>query len=172
MTESVDPIVEIAGNVMSRVAAGVDVMTLIDADGERHGMTISSLVQVSAEPPSVLMCIGPAASSRPHLVPGQAFCINVLASDQVAQSVGFAYGTEDPFEVFDWSAAPGGTPVLSGTTAHLMCEVERVVVHNDTAVVMSRVTDGEVYKDEALVYWMQSYFGDLVRTAPDVKGTW
>jgi flavin reductase (DIM6/NTAB) family NADH-FMN oxidoreductase RutF len=172
MPESIDPLVEVNREVMARVAAAVEVVTLIDDEGALHGMTISSLAPVSAEPPSLLVCIGPEASTRPSLVPGQAFCINVLASDQVDQSVGFAYGTEDPFEVFEWSPGPDGTPILGGTTAHLMCEVERVVVHHETAVVMAKVIGGATHKDEALVYWMQSYYGDLVSTTPVVQGTW
>lgn len=172
MRESIDPMVEVNKEVMARVAASVEVVTLIDAERTLRGMTISSLAQVSAEPPSLLVCIGRDASTRPSLVLGQTFCVNVLASDQVDQSVGFAYGTEDPFEVFDWSPAPDGTPILAGTTAHLMCEVERVVVHHETAVVLAKVTGGETHKDEALVYWLQSYYGDLVSTAPVVQGSW
>jgi len=168
MTESIDPLEETARAVMARVAASVEVVTMRDADGNPRGMTVSSLTPVSAESPTLLVCIGPAASMRPSFVTGQAFCVNVLASDQVDQSVGFAFGTEDPFEVFDWSPAADGTPVLAGTAAHLMCEIDRVVIYNETAVVLAKVTGGDVSKDETLVYWMQSYYGDLVPTAQEV----
>ena len=172
MIEPIDPLVETARAVMSRVAASVEVVTMRDAEGNPRGMTVSSLTQVSADSPALLVCIGPAASMRPSFVTGQAFCVNVLSSDQVDLSVGFAFGTEDPFEVFEWSPAADGTPVLAGTAAHLMCEVDRVVVFNETAVVLASVTGGEVYKDETLVYWMQSYYGDLVPTAQEVQGDW
>jgi len=172
MIESIDPLVETARAVMSRVAASVEVVTMRDADGNPRGMTVSSLTQVSAESPALLVCIGPNASMRPFFVDGQAFCVNVLSSDQVDLSVGFAFGTEDPFEVFGWSPAHDGTPVLAGTAAHLMCEVDQVVVYNETAVVLASVTGGEVYKNETLVYWMQSYYGDLVPTAQEVQGDW
>jgi flavin reductase (DIM6/NTAB) family NADH-FMN oxidoreductase RutF len=147
---------------MAAVAAGVAVMTLADADGEPRGMTISSLTPVSADPPSVLMCVGGAASSRPYLVKGQRFCANVLAADQVAQSMGFAFGEDDPFVTFGWTPAEDGTPVLDGTAAHLLCEVERVVDHHGTAVVLAAAIGGAVAKDEALVYWNTAYYGDLV----------
>ena len=39
---------------------------------------ISSLTPVSADPPSVLMCIGGGASSRPAMVEGQTFCANTI----------------------------------------------------------------------------------------------
>ena len=165
-------LVDAAKEVMGRIAMTVEVMTLIETDGTLRGMTISSLAPVSADPPSVLMCIGPQASSRPALVEGKTFCINVLATDQVPAAIGFAYGTEDPFDVFDWEPAPDGTPVVSGSAVTLFCEVENVVLHHETAVVLARVTGGEVHKDEALVYWQQKYYGDFVGIMPEETGTW
>lgn len=172
MSETTDPLVDLHAQVMDRLAAGVAVMTLVDPDGVRRGMTISSLTPVSADPPSVLMCIGGAASSRPSMVPGQTFCANILAADQVALSPGFAWGDEDPFTVFEWEPAEDGTPVLTGTTAHLLCEIERVVEHHGTAVVLAKPTGGGVHKDEALVYWMKQYFVDLVREPEGTTGVW
>ena len=157
---------------MDRVAAGVAVVTLIDPAGVRRGMTISSLTPVSSDPPSVLMCIGGGASSRSYFVAGQAFCANVLASDQVAQSMGFAFGSADPFEVFDWSEGPDGTPVLEGTAAHLFGIVESVVDHHGTGVVLAKVTGGAVSKDESLVYWRKRYFSGLLAVEPEEVGKW
>jgi flavin reductase (DIM6/NTAB) family NADH-FMN oxidoreductase RutF len=164
--------VEACRQVMAAVAAGVAVMTLVDADGVLHGMTISSLTPVSADPPSVLLCVGGAASSRPYLVAGQRFCANVLAADQVAQSMGFAFGEDDPFATFGWTPAEDGTPVLDGTSGHLLCEVERVVDHHGTGVVLAAVIDGTVTKDEALVYWKTAYYGGLIPVEPGVTGRW
>ncbi|MEN8234997.1 MAG: flavin reductase family protein [Actinomycetota bacterium] len=172
MTESSGAVAEVARDVMSRVAFGLEVVTLSDPDGVPRGMTISSLTQVSAEPPSVLVCLGPQASITRSLSPGQTFCVNVLASDQVDESYGFSYGTEDPFEAFDWSPAADGTPILSGTAAHLMCVVERVVDHHGSAVVLSKVVGGAVHKDETLVYWRKQYFSDLGPAVPGMRGTW
>jgi flavin reductase (DIM6/NTAB) family NADH-FMN oxidoreductase RutF len=164
--------VEACREVMAAVAAGVAVMTLVDADGEPHGMTISSLTPVSADPPSVLVCVGGAASSRPYLAEGQRFCANVLAADQVAQSMGFAFGEADPFATFGWTPAEDGTPVLEGTAAQLMCEVERVVDHHGTGVVLAAVISGAVARDEALVYWKTAYYGGLVPVEPGTTGRW
>jgi flavin reductase (DIM6/NTAB) family NADH-FMN oxidoreductase RutF len=172
MSDTDQDLVDVARAVMGRIAMTVEVMTLVEADGTPRGMTISSLAPVSAEPPSVLMCIGPQASSRPALVPGKAFCINVLASDQVPAAIGFAYGTEDPFEVFPWESGPDGVPIVGGSAATLFCEVENVVLHHETAVVLAKVTGGEVHKNEALVYWQQKYYGDFSRVMPEVTGTW
>jgi flavin reductase (DIM6/NTAB) family NADH-FMN oxidoreductase RutF len=169
---SPETIVEVTSEVMGRVAAGVAVMTLVDDDGVRRGMTISSLTPVSSDPPSVLVCVGGAASSRPALVEGRVVCMNVLAADQVPVSIGFAWGEDDPFSVFDWTPAADGIPVLSDTTAHLLCRVVGVVEHHGTAVVLADVLDGAVHADEALVYWRKQYFGGLVPAEPTSTGTW
>lgn len=169
---SSDELVDLAKELTGRIAAGIAVMTLVDGAGVKRGMTISSLTPVSADPPSVLMCIGGTASSRPALTVGRAFCANLLAADQTPVSAGFAWGDEDPFDVFEWEPAADGTPVLAGIAAHLMCRVEKVVEHHDTAVVLAAVESGAAHKDEALVYWRRSYFGDLVPVQPEAGGVW
>lgn len=172
MASSLETPVDLAREITGRVAAGIAVMTLVDDQGVRRGMTISSLTPVSADPPSVLMCIGGAASARPALIEGRAFCANVLAADQAKVSMGFAWGDADPFEVFSWRPAADGTPILDDTAAHLLCRVERVVEHHGTAVVLAAVEGGGVDRDEALVYWRKTYFGGLVPVEPEAGGVW
>ncbi len=171
MTAEIDAI-EICRSVMAAVPAGVAVMAPEDPEGVRRGMTISSLAVVSYEPPSVLMCIGGAASWRPSLVPGRRFCANVLAPDQTAQSVGFAWSEADPFAGLEWSPAADGTPVLAGTAAHLLCTVEEAVEQHGTRVVMAGVDGGSLDREDALVYWKHAYFGEMTPVAPDFKGRW
>lgn len=154
--------VEVCRDVMESVAASVAVLTLVDGEGQRHGMTISSLTPVSADPPSVLVCVGGAASSRPFLVEGQRFGLSVLSAGQQAHSMGFAFGAEDPFETFGWTPATDGTPILDGAAAHLICDVERVVDHHGTAVVLAGVVAGGVTKNEVLVYWKTRYFDQIL----------
>ncbi len=165
-------VAELCAEVMAAMPSGVAVMTLVDDAGGLHGMTISSLTPVSSEPPSVLMCVGGSASSRPFLIEGQRLCANILAADQAAHSMGFAFGDDDPFEVFEWSSDEDGTPILANTAAHLLCEVERVVDYHETAVVLAAVRGGSVDKDETLVYRNKSYFGDLIPVTSGAKGQW
>jgi len=170
--QSSPELIQLCADAMGAVPSGVAVMTLVDADGGLHGMTISSLTPVSSDPPSVLMCVGGSASSRPFLVEGQRLCANILAADQAAQSMGFAFGDDDPFEVFEWAPADDGTPILADTAAHLLCEVERVVDHHDTGVVLAAVQGGSIDKDETLVYRNKAYFGDLIPVPSGATGRW
>jgi len=98
MTTEEEAFSESCVEVMSRIAAAVAVLTLEDADGVRRGMTITSLTSVAADPPAVLVCVANTASSRPSMVPGQTFCANLLAADQVPHSLGFSWAkSDDPF---------------------------------------------------------------------------
>lgn len=51
--------------VMRQVAGAVSVITAQHADA-RAGLTATSLTALSAEPPTVLVCINHGASSWPH----------------------------------------------------------------------------------------------------------
>lgn len=149
--------VDACREVMSTVASGVAVLTFIDDLGAMRGMTISSLTPVSADPPSVLMCIGGKASCLPALQVGRVFAANVLRSGQAFVSSAFAFGTEDPFTLFPWTRTGDGPPVLDDAAAYLVGVVERIVEHHGTAVVLAGVRAGEVRKLDALVYWRKTY---------------
>jgi flavin reductase (DIM6/NTAB) family NADH-FMN oxidoreductase RutF len=154
-------VVEVAKDVMERVAHGIAVLTLVDDAGVRRGMTVSSLTSASAEPPSVLMCIRTKASMHPFLTGGRRVGISLLAPDQSAVSNGFAFGEADPFAVFAWHDERG-VPIVDGSAAHLVGTVDRVVDNHDTSVVIVAVEAGAVTGDAALVYWRRGYYRDLV----------
>lgn len=159
--------------VMSRIAASVAVLTLEGPDGVMRGMTITSLTSVASEPPAVLVCVSTAASSHPFMVPGQTFAANLLAADQTPYSIGFSWGkSEHPFDDFPWKRAAGETPVLTEAAAHMVCEVEQVSQYHGSAVVMAKVIDCCIHKDETLVYWRRAYHGDLVPVKEGTTGKW
>ena len=173
MTNQDDAFSEACVEVMSRVAASVAVMTLEDPDGTKRGMTITSLSSVSSDPPAVVVSIGEGASSHPFMAPGQTIGLNLLASDQTNYSIGFSWGkSEDPFADFPWKYAAGDTPVLTEAAAHFVCEVEKVEQYHGSAVVMARVIECDILKDETLVYWQRTYYGGLIPVEDGATGKW
>jgi flavin reductase (DIM6/NTAB) family NADH-FMN oxidoreductase RutF len=70
---------------------GVCVLT-VDADGERMGVTISSLVSISLDPPLVGVSIGTDASCYSLLRQAGAYGISLLGSNQEAVARRFAAG--------------------------------------------------------------------------------
>lgn len=116
---------------MRVLASGVTILAARGQDGEPLAMTASSVTSLSAEPPSLLVCVGRSASIARALVRLRHFSVNVLAADQVdvARAFGgqldvnglarFAYGR--------WRGLDGrALPVLDGTRASFDCEVAHV----------------------------------------------
>jgi flavin reductase (DIM6/NTAB) family NADH-FMN oxidoreductase RutF len=77
--------------VMRHYPQGVAVLT-VELDGERMGVTISSLVSISLEPPLVGVSIGKQASVYELLRRAGAFAISLLSADQAALAQRFAAG--------------------------------------------------------------------------------
>lgn len=65
---------------MRRLAAGVSLITTT-FNGEHHGLVATSVCSVSAEPPSLLVCVNQVASSHSAIQQAGFFCVNLLAQD-------------------------------------------------------------------------------------------
>jgi flavin reductase (DIM6/NTAB) family NADH-FMN oxidoreductase RutF len=75
---------------LSCFATGVAVVTTLDQNGERAGMTISSFNSVSLDPPLVLWSISEDAFSYDVFVNAEYFAVNVLTMEQQHLSERFA----------------------------------------------------------------------------------
>src|SRR4051812_46128895 len=75
---------------MSRLAAGVTVVSAVDADGARHGMTVNSLTSVSLQPLLVLFCCEKDASLHEPLLQSGRWAVSMLAASQDEVSRWFA----------------------------------------------------------------------------------
>jgi flavin reductase (DIM6/NTAB) family NADH-FMN oxidoreductase RutF len=107
---------------LGRFATGVTIMTCLDAEGRRIGLTANSFASLSLAPPLVLWSLRLASPSLAAFEQASHFAINVLAETQVDLSRRFASAVPDKFEEGAWSAGLGGAPVLAGCAAVLECE--------------------------------------------------
>jgi len=69
-------------NSMRGVASTVNVISSQYED-TKHAMTASSVVSLSLDPPSMLVCVNKVASIHEILDKERFFCINILSKDQV-----------------------------------------------------------------------------------------
>ena len=67
---------------MGQFATGVTIVTAIDADGRKVGLTANSFNSVSMSPPLVLWSLSKAASSMEAFSTGSHYAINILGADQ------------------------------------------------------------------------------------------
>jgi flavin reductase len=120
---------------MRRLAAGVCLVTATDRDGVRQGLIATSVISVTVEPPSLLVCVNRAASCHDTIADSGAFCVNLLteADDEVARRFGSSAARERRFADRQWRALETGAPALDGALASFDCRVStRVPVGSHT----------------------------------------
>ena len=95
--------------VLGNFPTGVTVVTAVD-DGEPAGLAIGSFTSVSLDPPLVAFCPDKRSSSWPRIEAAGAFCVNILAADQVDVCNAFAGKSDDKFGEITWDTTHLGSP--------------------------------------------------------------
>jgi flavin reductase (DIM6/NTAB) family NADH-FMN oxidoreductase RutF/DNA-binding IclR family transcriptional regulator len=109
--------------VLGSFVTGVTVVTTVDADGRRYGVTANSFSSVSLDPPLVLWSQATKSPSHPAFLEAPRFAINILAEDQIGLSNRFASSGIDKFANVDTDSGAGGVALLRGCCAWLECKV-------------------------------------------------
>lgn len=107
---------------LGRYATGVTIVTCLDAELGRVGLTVSSFNALSLTPPLVLWSLRRESSLLAAFQRATHFAVNVLAEDQLALSRRFASRRDDKFEEGSWQPGAGGAPLLAGSVAVFECE--------------------------------------------------
>lgn len=125
--------------VLGRFATGVTIITCIDADGQRVGLTANSFNALSLDPPLVLWSLRLVSPSLAAFLGASHFAINILSEAQVELSRHFASAALDKFDAGHWSAGQGGAPVLTGAAAVLECAQHATHPGGDHLLFIGRV---------------------------------
>lgn len=148
-------------SLMRLFPSGVCVVTA-DADGDRIGVTIGSLVSLSLEPPLVGVSVGKDVALHELLRASRLFGVSILRADQAAVASHFARGIP-PIGL--WSAVAtrtgeAGTLLLADALAWLECRVwAEYDVGDHTLFVGEVVAHEEGEPAPALVYREHGYHG-------------
>jgi len=125
---------------MRSLAGAVNIITSTYA-GHRNGMTATAVCSVSAEPPTVLVCVNRRAKTHGAIEKSGAFCVNVLRAEHSELSIAFS-GTrtgEARFAMAAWSQLVTGSPVLSDSLVSLDCRVVNKLTHGTHTVFLGSV---------------------------------
>jgi flavin reductase len=109
-------------DLMRGFPAGVAVLT-VDADGERLGLTVGSLVSLSLAPPLVGVALNRHAAMHELLRGAGRFAFSLLGGDQTAVAQHFARGVP-PIAMWhgvSWHAGATGAPLLGGALGWIEC---------------------------------------------------
>jgi len=145
-------------NAFRRHAAGVAVVTALDAHGVPVGFTATSLASMSAVPPLATFNMARSASSWPAINETERVVIHLLGLRNRALAEHLAGPNTERFVGDHWRVGPYGLPVLNNVTSWMVGRiVERVTVHNAAVVVVQIEGGGLGEDDEALIYHERRY---------------
>ena len=141
----------------ARWATGVSIATVMGADHQPHGLTISSFTVVSWHPHLVLVSIDHRSSTYRHWATTNAFSIHVLGDDQEELSQRFSRPGEDRFSGLAWGVGTTGAPVLSGALAEFDCEIVDRLHTGDHTLFIGEVKRAASREGRPLIYFNRSY---------------
>ncbi|MFF7709094.1 flavin reductase [Pseudomonas sp. NPDC007930] len=125
---------------MRSLAAGVCLITSRHGE-ERGGMIATAVTSVSAEPPTLLVCVNRNASMFDLLGASGHFCVNVLAAHTVPLVEVFSDASRraERFAQGEWANLASGAPLCSDAVVAFDCRVAKVVDWHSHAIFLGEV---------------------------------
>lgn len=142
---------------LSRFASGVTVVTTKDADGNRHGLTVSAFCSVSLEPPLILICIDKHTASHNAFQQSRRFVVNVLREDQIHHSNQFAAPLADKFDGIAFHLGIEDIPVLEDALVNLECRLINTHDNGDHTIFVGQIEKSYISDGKPLVYFHGNY---------------
>lgn len=143
--------------VLGRFSSGVTIVTVVDANGDDRGMTVSAFCSVSLDPPLVLVCIDHAASIFHEISSATAFTVNILSEGQEALARRFADLQSDRFEGIGFSRGGNGIAILGDALGYIQCTVTARHVAGDHDIVIGEVEEAMSEEGRPLLYYRGGY---------------
>jgi flavin reductase (DIM6/NTAB) family NADH-FMN oxidoreductase RutF len=145
---------------MARVPAGVVVISARTEHGYR-GLTASSLVSISIDPPMVLVGLEREAATRTAVADGKAFNVSVLTRSQ--EFIADRFAGRAPAIDLRWEAVPhrlgsNGIPLIEGCAAWLECRLVGIHPAGDHDICVGEVTAAAAGSGDPLILWDRAFW--------------
>lgn len=127
-------------NAVGCFATGVTVITTLDPEGDKIGITANSFTSLSLDPPLVLFCVDARINSFEAFESCRHFNVNVLREDQVELSNTFAKSSDDKWDGVEHGYGENGCPVFGGSLAVLECDKHEMHEGGDHLILIGEVT--------------------------------
>jgi flavin reductase (DIM6/NTAB) family NADH-FMN oxidoreductase RutF len=123
----------------------------------RHGATVSAMCSVSADPPSLLICLNSRSGIARFVEENGAFSVNLISEGQSNLACAFA-GRQDvisqrTFATDNWFDGPMALPTLRSASAVFYCLVKQCYQHSTHRLVIGRVVEAVRSDDVPLTYY-------------------
>lgn len=140
---------------MARFPGAVTIVTARDGD-QRRGITATAVCSVSAEPPSLLVCLNRKTGTCAAVRASGRFGVSLLAGDGGDLAMVFAGATgasgEEKFATGTWEDDSHGQPSLQDAVLRFSCEVAEVVEAGSHCVFIGHIAEIRHGEGPALVY--------------------
>lgn len=145
---------------MGAHASSVNVVTT-DGHAGKLGLTASAFSSVSADPPTLLVCINQRSPICHAIQQNGRFAVNVLNESQPDVSNRFA-GRPEQGEPYDFNACAHttgayGQPLIQDAAASFECEVREVVMVGSHAIIVGGVHSAAAGETGPLLYARRQY---------------
>ncbi|MGK3112745.1 flavin reductase family protein [Candidatus Pantoea formicae] len=126
---------------MRQLAAGVCLITSADQQ-QPGGMIATAVTSVSAEPPTLLVCVNRNASMFELIQRSSHFCVNVLAADALGLVDIFSTAARraERFATGEWHQDAEGSPVAADALVAFSCKLINTVDWHTHAIFLGEVT--------------------------------
>jgi flavin reductase (DIM6/NTAB) family NADH-FMN oxidoreductase RutF len=145
---------------MARLPAGVVVVSARTENGYR-GMTASSLVSISVDPPMVLVGLERESATRSAVAETRAFNVSVLTRSQ--EFIADRFAGRAPAIDATWEAVPhrlgtNSIPLIDGCAAWLECRLVDIRPAGDHDVCLGEVTAATAGSGDPLILWDRAFW--------------
>lgn len=147
---------------MSGMAASVSVVTA-RRGGERIGRTVTSMLSLSMNPPTILVSIDIMSRLADLIAKTGGFSLALLAEDQAEVADAFA-GRVEPearFGAGRWSEWPSGHPMLLGAVTALDCDVIGSIETGTHVLFAGAVIEAETTGGRSPLLWQRHQYHTL-----------
>lgn len=145
---------------MSRLAAGVSIVSALDEDGAPRGLTATAVCSVSLRPPLVLASLSTDSTTHAAVEATGAFALNLLGRGEEDLARRFARPADAKFAGVAWAAGVTGCPTLPEALAVCECALERSVPAGDHTLFLGRVVHvavNQAVPNDPLIYFAGAY---------------
>ena len=147
-------------DAMARLPAGVVVISARAGD-EFRGLTASSLVSISRDPPMVLVGLERASATRAAVIETGVFNVSVLTRAQEFMAdrfAGRAPAIDPRWRTLPHRLGANGLPLLEGCAAWLECRLVHTHAAGDHDVCIGKVEAAEIGAGDPLILWDRHFW--------------
>ena len=145
---------------MSRAVTGVTIVTT-DGPAGLFGQTVSAMASVSADPPTLLVCIKTSSVITSAILQHGYFGVNILRADQRRVADTFAgrdtWAAAYDFGISRWDTLVSQAPMLVGAIGRFDCHLSQSLGVGSHSILFGEVTAAESHPGTPLLYARRTY---------------